>query len=55
MRRVNSARSIGFSSLIKIPREKFIDLLRENSPDDFEKFCQIRDSIIFERKYKSID
>ena len=40
-----SARCLNFSTIIKIPREKFIEIIKENQPD-FEKFVMIKDQII---------
>ena len=39
-----SAKSLSFSSLFVINQDAFIEILK-NSPEDFEKYCQIRDQI----------
>lgn len=43
-------RSIEFTTLIKIDRSKFLEILNEN-PQDFEKFCLIRDDIALNQNY----
>ena len=38
-----SAKSVDFSQVIKIPRDKFINLITKYSKEDLEKFCYVRD------------
>lgn len=45
-----SARSKGFTTLFSINREQFLKILIDN-PDDFEKFCMIKDQIILYSNY----
>ena len=40
--RVHSTKSVGFSTLIKLPRKEFIELLKLSS-EDYEKFCMLKD------------
>ena len=44
MRRIYSIRCSDFCSLLKINRNDFLNLLKEY-PEDYEKFCKIKDSI----------
>jgi hypothetical protein len=53
MPRNYNIRSIGFTTLLKIKREDFLNLLKE-FPEDYESFCRIRDEIIFYDNFKSI-
>lgn len=43
-------RSVEFTTLIKIERNKFLEILNEN-PQDFEKFCLIRDDMVLNENY----
>ncbi|KAL4463877.1 hypothetical protein ABPG74_005814 [Tetrahymena malaccensis] len=51
MQRRFCVRSLEFTTLIKIERAKFIETVKE-VPSDYEKFCQIKDDIIFNNNYK---
>ncbi|KAL4510860.1 hypothetical protein ABPG73_007938 [Tetrahymena malaccensis] len=46
-------RAVDFTTLIKIERQEFIQLL-QTSPADYEKFCFIKDRIIFKQEYQDI-
>ena len=46
--RNRTARSVNFSSLFTLKRDEVIPILKEN-PEDFEKFCMIKDQLIFYR------
>jgi len=45
------AKSLGYTSVFYIPKKDFLELLKE-FPQDFEKFCEIRDKIML---YKEIE
>ena len=45
-----SAKSRGFTTLFSINREEFIAILQKN-PEDFEKFCMIKDQILLYNNY----
>ncbi|EDK31208.2 cyclic nucleotide-binding domain protein, putative (macronuclear) [Tetrahymena thermophila SB210] len=49
--RVNNYRSLDFTTLLKIERKKFIEILQEN-PEDYERFCMIKDDITFNNNIK---
>ncbi|KAL4510498.1 hypothetical protein ABPG72_004652 [Tetrahymena utriculariae] len=51
MQRKFCVRSLEFTTLIKIERAKFIEIVKE-VPSDYEKFCQIKDDIIFNNNCK---
>ncbi|KRX08008.1 Cyclic nucleotide-binding protein [Pseudocohnilembus persalinus] len=54
--RNSKAKSIGFSNLLRIPRDQFINLIKEYGNNlDFERFCFIKDQIIFSKNYWMID
>jgi CRP-like cAMP-binding protein len=44
-------KSQDFSTLLFIDRNEFIDLLQRNLPEDYEKFCDIKDSIKLNEDY----
>ncbi|KAL4469617.1 hypothetical protein ABPG74_004870 [Tetrahymena malaccensis] len=44
-----SARSVEFTKLLVIKRNSFLEII-QSSPLDLEKFCMIKDSIIFSKK-----
>ncbi|EAR89662.1 cyclic nucleotide-binding domain protein (macronuclear) [Tetrahymena thermophila SB210] len=46
-------RSLEFSTILSIKRSDFIQLLQE-FPDDYEKFCMIRDQINIYQEYRTI-
>ncbi|KAL4502287.1 hypothetical protein ABPG72_011874 [Tetrahymena utriculariae] len=46
-------RSLQFSTILSIKRTDFIQLLQE-FPDDYEKFCMIRDQINIYQEYRTI-
>ncbi|KAL4489861.1 hypothetical protein ABPG72_010760 [Tetrahymena utriculariae] len=46
-------RAVDFTTLIKIERQEFIQLL-STSPADYEKFCFIKDRIMFKQEYQDI-
>ncbi|KAL4499448.1 hypothetical protein ABPG73_008998 [Tetrahymena malaccensis] len=48
-----SARSVNLSTLYKINRSKFIEVLKENT-EDFEKFKMIQDQIVFQNDLQVI-
>ncbi|KAL4511463.1 hypothetical protein ABPG73_008541 [Tetrahymena malaccensis] len=48
LQRQASARSVNLSTLYKISRNEFIEILKENK-EDFERFKMIQDSIIFQK------
>ncbi|EAR88402.3 cation channel family protein (macronuclear) [Tetrahymena thermophila SB210] len=48
-----SARSVNLSTLYKIRRDQFIEILKENT-EDFERFKMMQDQIIFQNKLTSI-
>ncbi|EAS05279.2 cyclic nucleotide-binding domain protein (macronuclear) [Tetrahymena thermophila SB210] len=51
-----SARCTEFCTIVKIDRQKFIDLLNElNLEEDFEMMCMLRDEIIFKKNYRCIN
>ncbi|EDK31209.2 cyclic nucleotide-binding domain protein (macronuclear) [Tetrahymena thermophila SB210] len=51
MERKFCVRSLEFTTLIKIERAKFIEIIKE-VPSDYEKFCLIKDDIIFNKNWK---
>ncbi|EDK31995.2 cation channel family protein (macronuclear) [Tetrahymena thermophila SB210] len=53
LQRQASARSVNLSTLYKIRRDIFIEILRENV-EDFERFKMIQDQIIFQNELSSI-
>lgn len=48
-----SARSASFSSLFVIKKETFLNILKEN-PEDYEKFCRIKDEINLYKEFNSL-
>ncbi|EGR28516.1 hypothetical protein IMG5_173720 [Ichthyophthirius multifiliis] len=48
-----SARSVNLSTLYKISRRDFIDIIKDNQ-EDFEKFQMIKEKIIFQQNYQPI-
>ena len=40
-----------FTELIKIKRELFIDILKENK-EDYEKFMDLRDKVYIDKNYR---
>ncbi|KAL4462188.1 hypothetical protein ABPG73_018933 [Tetrahymena malaccensis] len=48
LQRQSSARSVNLSTLYKINREEFIEILKENT-EDFERFKMMQDQIIFQK------
>ncbi|EAR89993.2 cyclic nucleotide-binding domain protein (macronuclear) [Tetrahymena thermophila SB210] len=48
-----TVRAVDFTTLIKIERQEFIQLL-STSPADYEKFCFIKDRIMFKQAYQDI-
>ena len=48
--RLVSAKSRSFTTLLAINREEFLEILQKN-PEDWEKFCMIRDQILIEKNY----
>ncbi|KAL4476600.1 hypothetical protein ABPG72_000759 [Tetrahymena utriculariae] len=48
LQRQASARSVNLSTLYKINREEFIEILKENT-EDFERFKMMQDQIIFQK------
>ncbi|EAR97551.2 cyclic nucleotide-binding domain protein (macronuclear) [Tetrahymena thermophila SB210] len=46
-------RSLKFSTLIKISRDTFIQIVKENE-QDYQKFCMIRDDILLNQNYSSV-
>ncbi|KRW98902.1 Cyclic nucleotide-binding protein [Pseudocohnilembus persalinus] len=54
-KRLTTARSIGFATILKISREKFINLIKnEFQTTDFETFCFIKDRLIYQCDYSLI-
>ncbi|KAL4485672.1 hypothetical protein ABPG72_010934 [Tetrahymena utriculariae] len=51
--RKQSFRSIEFTTLLKIEREKFLQIIKEDN-GDYERYCLIRDSILNKYNIKSI-
>ncbi|KAL4462192.1 hypothetical protein ABPG73_018937 [Tetrahymena malaccensis] len=49
LQRQASARSVNLSTLYRIGRDQFIEILKEN-PEDFERFKMIQDQIIFQKE-----
>ncbi|KAL4511460.1 hypothetical protein ABPG73_008538 [Tetrahymena malaccensis] len=49
LQRQSSARSVNLSTLYKITRDEFIDILKENK-EDFERFKMMEDQIIFQKE-----
>ncbi|KAL4476595.1 hypothetical protein ABPG72_000754 [Tetrahymena utriculariae] len=49
LQRQASARSVNLSTLYKIKRDEFIEILKEN-PEDFERFKMMQDQIIFQKE-----
>ncbi len=49
-----SVRSEDFCSLYRISSEKFKSILMEHS-EDYEKFCEIRDNLIYNRRFDLVD
>ncbi|EAR82176.2 cation channel family protein (macronuclear) [Tetrahymena thermophila SB210] len=49
LQRQSSARSINLSTLYKISRDEFIEILKENK-EDFERFKMMEDQIIFQKE-----
>lgn len=45
--KVMNVMSTKFTEVIKIKREKFIVVIKENQ-DDFEKFMDIKDKVVFD-------
>ena len=52
--RKSSAKSLTFSSLFVIKKSDFLNILKE-TPEDYEKFCFIRDQIKLYNQYLAID
>jgi len=52
-RRFYSVRSIDFTTLLMIKRKDFIELLKQY-PEDYEKYCQLRDNIIFKSNFEDL-
>ena len=50
-RRETSAICTKYAKILKIEREKYIALLKENSDSDYEKFCLIKDKVAFKKEY----
>ncbi len=48
-----SARSADFTILYKIDRDKFLDIIIQNS-DDYERFCEIKDKISIYNKLEVV-
>ncbi|EAR86704.2 cation channel family protein (macronuclear) [Tetrahymena thermophila SB210] len=48
-----SIKSIEFTTLLSIKRSIFFELI-QSSPLDLERFCMIKDSIIFNNKYETV-
>ena len=46
-----SARCVSFTTLIKITRQNFIDLVKSTSELDYERFCFIKDMVLFNANY----
>lgn len=51
--RSSSAKSISFSSLFVIKQDNFINILKEN-PDDYERFCLIKDEINLYKNFTGV-
>ncbi|KAL4478758.1 hypothetical protein ABPG73_001973 [Tetrahymena malaccensis] len=51
--RKQSFRSVEFTTLLKIEREKFLQIIKEDN-GDYERYCLIRDSILNKYNIKSI-
>lgn len=43
-----------FTELIKIEREKFMEIIRENK-DDFEKFMELKDKVLFDSNLRKAE
>jgi len=52
--RYANIRSLSFSKLLVIKREDFIELIK-NYPEEYEKFCLIKDKIMFENDYSTVN
>lgn len=52
-KRLLSARSKDFTTLYSISRDDFLNILK-NKKEDFEKYCMIKDNIIFNGDYSSL-
>lgn len=48
------ATSLGFSYALKLSREKFLDIIRQND-SDYQKFCLIKDNILVNSNYESLN
>ncbi|KAL4459920.1 hypothetical protein ABPG74_003446 [Tetrahymena malaccensis] len=48
-----NVRSINFSTLLKIKRQEFIQILKK-FPQDYEQFCFIKDSLIMQQTYEKL-
>ena len=44
-----NAKTLDYCFLLKINLKKFLEVLRE-FPDDYEKYCEIRDKIVFNKE-----
>ncbi|KRX06764.1 Cyclic nucleotide-binding protein [Pseudocohnilembus persalinus] len=53
--RMFTAQCQEFTILIRVPRQKFIDLVKESSSQDFETFCMLKDRIIMKEYYRIRD
>ncbi|KAL4499442.1 hypothetical protein ABPG73_008992 [Tetrahymena malaccensis] len=53
LKRQASARSVNLSTLYKIRRDQFIEILKENV-EDFERFKMIQDQIVFQKEVSII-
>ena len=51
--RIFSARSKDFTTLFSIPRAEFLSILEKN-PEDYEKFCMVRDQILLYANYNPL-
>ncbi|KAL4492847.1 hypothetical protein ABPG73_010396 [Tetrahymena malaccensis] len=47
------AKSKAFTTIIKISRDKFLNIIQQNEKD-YEQFCQIKDDIMIYRNYEKI-
>ncbi|EAR92709.2 cation channel family protein (macronuclear) [Tetrahymena thermophila SB210] len=54
LNRTCSIRSQGFSTLLFINRDDFIDICKQSAPD-FEKFCYLRDKVLYENDFSFIN
>lgn len=52
--RTATAKAIVYSQLLKLSRIDFLEVLQKY-PNDYEQYCEIRDSILFSKDYAIVE